>query len=229
MILSKANQKSTFWVIGIVVTVLLIDQLTKIWVKTNMEYGQEFLIFGLEWARIHFVENKGMAFGMSFGGDAGKLALSLFRIVAVGFIIYIIRQLIQSKEGLGVLVCFALILAGALGNIIDSVFYGMIFSDSPYHGGLAELFPDEGGYGKFLHGKVVDMFYFPLFEIGLPKWLPFWGGQPFEFFRPVFNVADSAISVGIALLLIFYRQFFITENKEDKEGKETGSVESPII
>lgn len=211
------NKKKALWlVIGISFLVLLIDQSSKIWVKTNMEYGQEFLILGQEWARIHFVENPGMAFGISFGQELGKLLLTLFRLFAIGFIIYLIRQLIKSRAKTGILVCFALIFAGAVGNIIDSVLYGQLFSTTPYHGGVAEFLPEEGGYAGFLYGKVVDMLYFPMIRSQFPDWLPIWGGESFEFFSPVFNVADSAISVGIIALLLFYRSFF-TEKKEEEE------------
>lgn len=208
------KRKAVAVVIGVVLFVLLIDQWSKIWVKTNMEYGEEFLIFGLDWARIHFVENPGMAFGITFGQDLGKLFLTLFRIVAVGFIIYIIRQLIESKASLGLLACFALIFAGAVGNIIDSILYGQIFSASPYHGGIAEFMPEGGGYASIFYGKVVDMLYFPMVQSTFPQWFPIWGGESFEFFSPVFNVADSSITVGISILLIFYRSFFSDGNKE---------------
>jgi len=212
------KNKSIWIVIGVAFLILLIDQSSKIWVKTNMEYGQEFLIFGQEWARIHFVENPGMAFGISFGEELGKLLLTLFRIFAIGFIVYIIRQLIKSKASKGLLVCFALIFAGAVGNIIDSVIYGKIFSASPYHGGVAEYMPESGGYAGFLYGKVVDMFYFPMIRSSFPDWIPIWGGESFEFFSPVFNVADSAIFVGITSLLLFYRSFF-SEKKEEEQAE----------
>lgn len=192
----------------IVFLVLLIDQSVKIWVKTHMEYGDEIQIFGLNWALIHFVENNGMAFGLQLGGDYGKLVLSLFRIVAVGFLIYYIRFLIKEKANFGLQLSFALILAGAVGNIIDSAFYGLIFSESSYHGGVAQLFPPEGGYGTFLHGKVVDMLYFPMIEGNFPEWFPIWGGNHFMFFKPVFNIADTAISVGVINILLFQRSFF---------------------
>ncbi len=181
-----------------------------------MEYGEEFLILGLTWARIHFVENEGMAFGISFGEQTGKLLLSLFRIVAVGFIIYMIRQMILLGESKGVLVCFSMILAGAIGNIIDSAVYGVIFSESPYHGGVAEMFPESGGYAGILYGKVVDMLYFPLIRTEWPSWMPLWGGESFEFFSPVFNIADSAITCGIIALLLFYRQFFSSNKGEEQ-------------
>jgi len=179
-----------------------------------MEYGQEFGILGLSWARIHFVENEGMAFGITLGGNAGKLALSLFRILAVVFLVYIIRSLIQAKESKGLLVCFGLILAGAIGNILDSAFYGMIFSESRYHGTVAEIFPEGGGYASFLFGKVVDMLYFPMINTYLPDWVPFWGGERFQFFNPVFNIADAAISTGVISLIVFHRNFLRTAGKE---------------
>jgi signal peptidase II len=186
---------------------LIIDQASKIWVKTHMVYGADFPILGLEWARIHFVENPGMAFGIQFGGEYGKLLLSLFRLFAIGFLIYLIRQLIAEGMKKGLLICFALILAGAIGNVIDSAFYGLIFSESGYHN-PASLFPDTGGYAGFLHGRVVDMFYFPLFDGYFPDWVPIWGNQYFLFFRPVFNVADASISIGVFAMLVFYLNFF---------------------
>ncbi len=173
-----------------------------------MEYGEEIHILGLPWALIHFVENPGMAFGITLGGDFGKLALSLFRISAVIFLILYIEKLVRLAAPTGLLLSFALVLAGALGNIFDSAFYGMIFSESPFHGGLAELLPIEGGYSSFLHGKVVDMLYFPLFQGTFPAWMPFWAGEPFLFFRPVFNLADASISVGVVSIILFHRGFF---------------------
>ncbi len=191
--------------------VLLIDQAVKVWVKTHMVYASEFpLIGGQDWAFFRFIENPGMAFGIEFGGAYGKLALSLFRVIAVGFLGYLINQLIQARASRGLLACFALILAGAVGNIIDSAFYGVVFSDSGYHE-AATMFPPEGGYAGFMYGHVVDMLYFPIFEGVFPEWLPVWGGEPYLFFRPVFNVADAAISVGVFCLLLFYRDFFRQE------------------
>jgi signal peptidase II len=209
------NQKKTVLskalkIVLIIIGVLVIDQWLKIWIKTNLAYGDEFPMLGLPWAKIHFVENRGMAFGLELGGEHGKLALSLFRIVAVGFLLYYLRLLLRSKVKFGLIVCFALILAGALGNIIDSAFYGLIFSESSPHG-PATLFPEGGGYAGFLHGRVVDMFYFPMFRGTYPEWFPLWGGEPFLFFRPVFNVADAAITCGVLSLLIFFRSFFSSE------------------
>ncbi|MFK8055116.1 MAG: lipoprotein signal peptidase [Saprospiraceae bacterium] len=217
--------KRSTLVILVVFLVLIIDQGSKFWVKTNMVYGAEFAIFGFEWAKIHFVENPGMAFGIQFGGEYGKLALSLFRVCAVGFLIYLIRQLIKEQVKPGLLVCFALILAGAIGNILDSAFYGLLFSESGYHH-AATLLPAEGGYGTFLHGRVVDMLYFPMFEGYFPSWMPFWGNQNFLFFRPVFNIADAAISLGVFAMLAFYISFF-------KDGgpitQAVSSTKDPIL
>lgn len=189
-----------------------------------MQYGEEIWMLGLSWARIHFVENNGMAFGFSLGGDYGKLALSLFRILAVGFLIYYLRLLIKAGASLGLLISFGLILAGAIGNIIDSALYGMIFSESPFHGGLAQMFPEGGGYAGFLHGKVVDMLYFPMVDTTLPEWFPIWGGEPFQFFKPVFNIADSSITAGVLNILLFQRSFF--KSKPEEEPAEAAAADS---
>lgn len=184
--------------------VLLADQVLKILIKTHMMLGQEIRI--ADWFIIHFTENNGMAFGMELGGSIGKMILSLFRVVAVIAIGIYVVYLIKQKSSTGLIVSMSLILAGALGNIVDSLFYGMIFTDSYYQ--VAQAFPSSGGYSSFLHGKVVDMFYFPLFSGHFPSWLPIWGGEEFEFFRPVFNIADSAITVGVAIILIFQKKYF---------------------
>ena len=186
----------------IICSVLLADQLLKFWIKLNLQLGEEIQI--ADWFIIHFTENPGMAFGLELGGSYGKLFLSLFRMVAVVGIFFWLRSLIRQKAGALSVASVSLILAGALGNIIDSAFYGMIFSESL--GSVATLFPEEGGYGSFLHGRVVDMFYFPLFKGYLPNWLPIWGGDYFIFFRPIFNLADASISVGVALMLLFQRK-----------------------
>jgi len=204
--------------------VLVIDQVVKIWVKTHMTLGQEIHMAG-NWAILHFTENNGMAFGMQFAGDYGKLFLSLFRILAVIFLVWYIYHLTRKKEKFGLIFCFSLILAGAVGNIIDSAFYGMIFSESTYFD-LARLFPPEGGYSSFLHGKVVDMFYFPILEGTYPSWVPFWGGDEFQFFRPVFNVADSAITTGVLSLVIFQRSFFRGTSTEGIGDESSSSLQS---
>ncbi|MTB53689.1 lipoprotein signal peptidase [Lewinella sp. W8] len=184
--------------------VLVIDQGTKFWVKTNMAYGEEFSILGFDRALIHFVENNGMAFGISLGGQYGKLFLSLFRIAAVGVLFVYLFRLIREQVSNWLLIGFSLVQAGALGNIIDSVFYGVLFSESSFHGGVATFLPAEGGYAPLLYGRVVDMLYFPLFYGQYPEWMPLVGGQAFLFFRPVFNVADVAISLGVVVLLLYY-------------------------
>jgi signal peptidase II len=188
----------------IIFLVLLADQALKIWVKTHMYLGQDYHI--TNWFYIHFTENPGMAFGLEFGGVWGKIALSLFRLVAIGALIFWLRTLIKSSAFGVAITSVSLILAGAIGNMIDSLFYGITFSDSL--GRVATVFPAEGGYAPLLQGKVVDMFYFPLYTGTLPDWIPFWGGDYFIFFRPIFNLADSAITAGVLLLLIFQKKVF---------------------
>nr|WP_294896044.1 lipoprotein signal peptidase [uncultured Pedobacter sp.] len=185
--------------------VLLADQSLKTWVKTNMFIGQEYQLIK-NFAIIHFTENNGMAFGMEFGGEAGKLALSLFRILAVAGIGYGLHHLIKHKYHRGLILNVALIFAGALGNIIDSVFYGVIYN-----------------YEKLFHGRVVDMFYFPIIQGHFPTWFPIWAGEDFVFFRPVFNVADSAISIGVIMILLYQKRYF----KEDI--KEQPSTNSEVV
>jgi signal peptidase II len=200
----------------IISLVLLIDQCVKFWVKTHMYLGQEYHISG-NWFIIHFTENNGMAFGMELlQGPAGKLFLSLFRIVAVLGIGFYLYTLVRKKANPKLIVSMALIFAGAMGNIIDSIFYGKIFSASEYQ--VAKLFSPEGGYANWLHGKVVDMFYFPVIEGHFPKWIPVWGGEDFIFFRPVFNIADSSITIGVFLILIFQSSIFHHEKKEEMQA-----------
>jgi signal peptidase II len=177
----------------IIFSVLMIDQLIKYWVKTTLFIGEEIPVFG-NWFIIHFTENNGMAFGVELGGSYGKLALSLFRVIAVFGIAYILHQIIKRKYHFGLITCVCLVFAGALGNIIDSVFYGKIY-----------------GYENWLHGRVVDMFYFPILRGHYPSWFPLFANEEFIFFRPVFNFADAAISVGVVCILIFQTTFL----KED--------------
>lgn len=166
-----------------------------------------------DWFILKFIENDGMAFGLDLPGNNGKLFLTLFRIVAVIAIAFYLRHLIITRTHQGLIFSIALILAGALGNIIDSVFYGVIFTESTQFS-TATLFPEGKGYGTLMHGHVVDMFYFPIIRGYWPEWIPWKGGDPFEFFRPVFNIADSSITVGVFLILIFQKSFFEHENKE---------------
>jgi signal peptidase II len=189
----------------IIFLVLLIDQLLKIYIKTHFFLGEEVHVAG-DWFIIHFTENNGMAYGMEFGGQFGKLFLSAFRIIAVGCIGWYLWSLTKKQEDKLYIICIALIFAGALGNIIDSAFYGVLFSDSNYE--VAQLMPAEGGYSTFLHGKVVDMFYFPIIEGHFPSWFPFWGSEEFIFFRPVFNFADASISIGVLMIILFQKRFF---------------------
>lgn len=187
----------------IILLVLLADQALKVWVKLNFFYDSSISILG-DKGYLHFIENRGMAFGMEFGGTWGKLFLTLFRIAAVSAIGYSLYRMIQRGASNRMVVSISLILAGAFGNIIDSTFYGVLFSAStPFQ--KAVLFPPDGGYAPLLYGAVVDMFYFPLIEGRLPEWLPLWGGEHFVFFRPVFNIADAAITVGIGLFILAQR------------------------
>lgn len=212
----------------IVFLVLLADQALKVWIKTTMTLGQEISLAG-DWAILHFTENNGMAFGMQFAGDYGKLALSLFRIAASCFVGWYIWYLVKRGTKFGVIACFSLILAGAMGNIIDSAFYGMIFSESTFFD-VAGMFPPGGGYSSFLHGKVVDMLYFPIMQGTYPQWFPFLGGQEYLFFRPVFNISDSAITTGVLSLIIFERKFFQGQEEKGKSEEietkeESGALE----
>ncbi|MBN2263947.1 MAG: lipoprotein signal peptidase [Prolixibacteraceae bacterium] len=189
----------------VIILILVADQLLKIWVKTDFYLGESRPVFG-NWFILHFVENRGMAFGVEFAGRFGKVLLTLFRLVAASAIMWYLLKLIKKGIPTGLVICIALIFAGAVGNIIDSAIYGMIFSDS--YGRVAEFMPAGGGYETFLHGSVVDMFYFPLIDTTLPNWWPVNPGQRFIFFRPVFNIADSSITVGISIILLFYRKIF---------------------
>jgi signal peptidase II len=191
-----------------IIIAIILDQIIKIYVKTHFVLGEEVVFF--DWFRIHFVENNGMAMGFEFGGKAGKLFLTVFRLVAVSAIIYWLMGAIKSKVHNAVIVAISLIFSGAVGNIIDSVFYGVIFDTSNHK--VATLFADKP-YGDLFYGKVVDMFYFPLWQGVLPEWIPFVGGEFFTFFQYIFNPADAFISVGVALLFIFSKQAFPKEDK----------------
>lgn len=189
-----------------ILLVLLADQLLKFWVKLNMYLDEAIPVAG-DWFLIHFIENPGMAFGLEFGGEYGKVLLTVFRIFAVAGIAWYLHTQIRANMRKGYIIALSLIFAGALGNIIDSVFYGMIFSEStPFE--KAVLFPEGGGYAAILHGNVVDMFSFPLIRGIAPEWVPFIGGEPFVFFRPIFNIADSAITIGVLMILFWQKRYF---------------------
>ena len=188
----------------IVFLIIIADQLFKIYIKTHFYYGEEVNVIG-NWFRLHFIENEGMAFGMKLNDAAtGKLLLTLFRLVAVSFGFYLLKVIINKGYSKGAIICGALILAGALGNLIDSVFYGLIFTESTFH--VAEFVPLGQGYAKVFHGRVVDMLYFPIIDTTLPKWVPFVGGNEFAFFEPVFNIADASISIGVLVLVFFQKK-----------------------
>lgn len=221
------NCRHKAWMaVAVVFLVLLGDQLSKIWVKTHMGLYDSIPV--TDWFRIYFVENNGMAFGIEAGG---KLFLSLFRIVAVVLIIFYIRRLVKENYKTGFIVCVTLVLAGATGNIIDSIFYGAIFEAS-YPGHVASMVPWGEGYSSLLHGKVVDMLYFPLFSGTWPDWVPMVGGEEFLFFRFIFNIADSAITVGVILILLFYRKTLsyslLSKTEREKLDKEKLEKESEI-
>ena len=211
--------------------ILLVDQVLKVYIKTNYYMGQEtVLLEALPWFRLHFVENEGMAYGWKFGGSWGKIALTTFRLIAVGIGTFYLLSIVKKKFHKGYIICVTFIYAGAIGNLVDSLFYGMVFELSDvYQQNFAKGFWREGftvGYESFLHGRVVDMLYFPIIENGrFPDWFPFWGGESFEFFRPVFNIADTAISGGVFALILFQNRFF-PEVKENKE--ETPTVQDTL-
>lgn len=228
----------------IVLLVIVADQALKIYIKTHFANGDDVRMLG-NWFRLHFIENEGMAYGMKLSESAiGKIVLSSFRLVAVVFGFYLLKRLINKGYSKSILICGSLILAGALGNLIDSMFYGLIFSDSPYscfsgnYDNMASLLRDHNkeavahftsfgqGYGKFLQGKVVDMLYFPILETDMPKWVPFWGGRTFIFFEPVFNIADAAISLGILTLLFFQKKLMQEPQKSGPQPTAETAAEA---
>lgn len=209
MVLNSMRLKKQHVLLIIAVALLVIDQVSKILVKTNMSIGESIPVLG-SWFQILFVENKGMAFGMAFGGVIGKIILTCFRICLAGGLIYYISKLIKRAAPMGVLIGLTLITVGAMGNIIDNLFYGLLFSASSTMT-VAEFMPEAGGYAPFFLGNVVDMLYFPLIDTVLPTWVPFKGGEPFLFFAPIFNIADSCITCGAFYLLIFHWKYFSHE------------------
>ncbi|MDE7024976.1 MAG: lipoprotein signal peptidase [Paramuribaculum sp.] len=209
--------------LGVILLVIILDQVLKIWIKTHFYMGEEFII--TSWFRLYFIENNGMAFGMELGS---KLFLSIFRIfLAIGLIWYLWRIRTNKAINTGYVVCISLITAGAIGNIIDCMLYGLIFNN-PIPPQVATMFPPDGGYASLFHGRVVDMLYFPLFSFTWPEWVPWLGGEHFLFFQPVFNLADAAISVGIILVLLFYTRFLSesTLKTPETESEDTTISES---
>ncbi len=212
------KKRSVFLIICLIV---IADQLLKIYVKTHFYAGESHPVLG-RWFQLYFIENEGMAYGWKFGGEFGKMALTLFRLAAVIFGVFYIKRIVEKKYSAGFIICVALIFAGALGNLIDSMFYGLIFENSSVDAmNVARIFPAHG-YAGFLHGNVVDMLYFPIIHTQFPGWLPVWGGQDFDFFSPIFNIADASISTGIIAIFIFQKRFFkshtpVVENKLETE------------
>jgi len=219
-----------------VFAVLFIDQCIKLYIKANYPIGEVCRIFG-DWSRLTFTENPGMAFGLEFGGSYGKMALSLFRILAVIAGAFYIKKIVNEGEHKGFIICVSLILAGALGNILDSAFYGLIFDKgSIFNPATGDWEPYAGvaqftthGYTGFLQGHVVDMFYFPIYQGRFPDWLPIWGGEYFEFFSAIFNIADMAISIGVGIILISQKRFFKNKLNNVVAKPETAPNQTPIL
>lgn len=206
----------------IIAIIIIADQALKIWIKTNYDYGRVMYVLGQKWFQLHFIENKGMAWGWEFGGEWGKMILTLFRLAAVIFGTWYLGRIVKQKYSKGFIICASLIYAGALGNLIDSMFYGLIFEQSTEHH-IAKLVPIGQGYAGFLHGHVVDMLYFPIVTSRFPDWFPFVGGEDFQFFSPIFNIADASISIGVITLFIFQKRFFKKQTEEPVPAAETNA------
>jgi signal peptidase II len=211
-------------VLFIISAIVIADQLLKIYIKTHYHAGESHRVLG-NWFQLYFIENEGMAYGWKFGGEFGKMALTLFRFGAVIYGVFYIKKIIERRYATGFIICVALIFAGALGNLIDSMFYGLIFESSSFDTyQIAKIFPKHG-YAGFLHGNVVDMLYFPIIHTKLPSWIPVWGGTYFDFFSPIFNLADASISTGIIAILVFQKRFF----KNNSSQVNTRSIETEAI
>ena len=202
----------------IICLIVIADQVLKIYVKTHYHPGESHPVLG-NWFRLYFIENEGMACGWKLGGGFGKIMLTLFRLAAVIFGLFYLNRIIKKKYHRGYIICVALVFAGALGNLIDSMFYGMIFDNSSFDtSAIAKIFPKKG-YAGFLHGNVVDMLYLPLVHVDtLPHWMPFMGGKPFSFFNYIFNIADGSVSIGVIIILFFRKRFFYSADKELPEN-----------
>lgn len=207
----------------IIALIIIADQVLKIWIKTSFPFGHIKDVMGISWFKLYFIENKGMAWGWEFGGEWGKMILTLFRLAAVIFGTWYLVKIVKQKYSRGFIICASLIYAGALGNLIDSMFYGLIFEESSYSQ-VARIFPADG-YAGFLHGRVVDMLYFPMIKSSWPSWVPFIGGDDFEFFSPIFNIADASISVGVITLFVFQKKFFKKHHEEEKHPTVETSTE----
>ena len=216
--MTKSQKKRLF--IILIATIVLVDQIVKILVKTHLHIGEDIVLIG-DWCHLHFIENEGFAFGTAFGGAVGKIILTSFRLVMAGLILWYIVKKNKENGRTSLIVCLSLILAGAIGNIVDSCFYGLIFSESSYD--VAILFPPEGGYAPVLLGKVVDMFYFPLFEFDWPQWIPLIGGVHFEFFNAIFNVADASITIGVIWLIV---ELVFFQKKQGNNSSEEKIIET---
>lgn len=219
----------------IILLIILADQVLKIWIKTHYPTGEVTRVLGMPWFRIYFIENSGMAWGWKFGNETGKVILTLFRLAAVIFGTWYLTRIVKQQYHKGFIICAALIYAGALGNLIDSMFYGMIFDKGlhfdpqiqdyvPYYSGIASF--SSQGYASFLHGSVVDMLYFPIIKSEFPSWVPFVGGEEFEFFSPIFNIADASISIGVITLLLFQKRFFRRHHHD--AGQTATGTSAPI-
>ena len=206
----------------IIALIIVADQALKIWIKTSFPFGDTGLT-GLRWFKLYFIENKGMAWGWEFGGEWGKMILTLFRLGAVIFGTWYLVKIVKQKYNKGFIICAALIYAGALGNLIDSMFYGLLFDETSYSY-VAKIFPAHG-YAGFLHGRVVDMLYFPMIDSTWPSWMPFFGGDHFEFFSPIFNIADASISIGVITLFVFQKRFFKKHHDVEKHPTVETSTE----